>query len=1423
MLSRRDMDNSEFVSRTSIKGDTGIAGDIAGQQELPESEEGYRLIVENASQGIVIAQENAIRYANPKITEYSGYTREELTSRPFLDLIYADDREMVINHHRDVLLEKAPLRQLRHRIINKQGRIKWIEVTGVPFTWEAKPSTLLFISDITEQKEIEDRLRESEERYRDLIENTGDLIYVMDGNGNFKLVNQTIEREYGYSASDLLGKGFTDIITPESYKLAADVFQRQLEGIDVGSREYDLYDKDGNINTIETKEQLVWEGDRVIEVYGIARDVTDRKRIEAALRESEEKYRLVVENANEMITVSVEGNLSYVNKKALEISGFSEDELIGVPVIDLIHPDDRHLLVDHREKRNRGNLASKPLIMRLIIKSGDIVWSENSIVPITWQGKPAALNITTDITERKRIEDSLRESEEKYRLLVENASEGIAIGQDGITRFANPIITKLIGYSLEEITSRPFIEFLHPDDRQMALDHHLKRTSFREKPDVYLFRAISKSGDVIWFENNGVLITWEGRPATLNFLRDITEQRKIEDALRESEEKYRVVVENANEIVIISQNGIIKFANNRIKDLFGCCAKDVLSRHLSGLVIKEDRKRLREEYQRLISARESFPSYRYRTTDIQGNSHIIEVSGIHITWEEQPAILSFVTDVTDRVAAEKALQESEAFTRGLVENAPLGILYLDKEGTITYENPMSWMITAGGFDETRPSRAIGMSVYDLPGIRDYPDSKDIIDTILGGGIITNYTLPFTSLTGKQTILNVYGAPRMSSDGVQIGSVILISDITEKVRSEEEIKRRLRHEKAVAFCSRELVSFSDLDETLQKIVEQLQEIVGFGCVFICKNFMDPVEGLCMKTVNEARAENRRPPFESPQPIPYKYLSRKLLDTMNAGRWYGGPTKDHPPTERKILDILGCLSSIRMPIFAGGRFWGLIGFDEYETERTWDEQDILLLQTISSMLGAAVARNEAQTALAESEKRYRELVDSTNDIIYVSDYRGNFKFINNAVRQLGYEPHEVIGRNIYEFYAPWSKKYAQELFRLQKSGAQFRGYELDIIRKDGQARTIEFRDELIWEGNRIVEVRGIVRDVTDRKKREDRLRLMAGSQEAVLNSLPEMVFFADMALKITWANLAASRLTDFPIEELVGRFCYEVLHQRNAPCEGCPALISLTTGRSEKKNSMPCLGKNRRVTAYPVPDISGSITGIAVSIGGVRSRRSLDISESFSHIDDEIEQDAASELFLAPLDPNYIYPFSLLIGIEKDTFTVTLRWDEYSKEHLLNRLTRSESAVARLVYLAARMKTDGTGWVDKEVIRAGTMDTNLNKLRSLLEESNIPFLDRFSSRMLIRSNKEEKKKVRLAISASNIEISPNIKDFKSKKHRYMAAITKKIKAIERDMGKASQPREYLVSELSIQRQNETNLKKSIDVVETLIRESAALLRF
>ncbi|NTW57754.1 MAG: PAS domain S-box protein [Nitrospirae bacterium] len=176
-------------------------------------------------------------------------------------------------------------------------------------------------------------------------------------------------------------------------------------------------------------------------------------------------------------------------------------------------------------------------------------------------------------------ETGLRESEANFRLVVENAGEGILVAQDGMLKFVNPKMEELTGYSARELAARPFTEFLHPDDRDMVVEHHKKRLRGQlEASYSYAFRVISRNGSIKWVENKGALTTWEGRPATVNFLSDITDRITAERALRESEAKYRLVVENAGEGILVAQDGMLKFVNPWMLAAGGYTTEDLLGK-----------------------------------------------------------------------------------------------------------------------------------------------------------------------------------------------------------------------------------------------------------------------------------------------------------------------------------------------------------------------------------------------------------------------------------------------------------------------------------------------------------------------------------------------------------------------------------------------------------------------------------------------------------------------------------------------------------------------------------------------------------------------------------------------------------------------------------------------------------------------------
>ncbi len=140
----------------------------------------------------------------------------------------------------------------------------------------------------------------------------------------------------------------------------------------------------------------------------------------------------------------------------------------------------------------------------------------------------AVAGIIAEAVTRKKAEEALRESEEKYKLLVEHANEGIFVAQDNLIKFPNPVTLATIGYTEEELLRKPFIELVHPEDRNFVAERYANRISGKDVPSAYSFRVINKDGKTLWGTNNSVLIDWDGRPATLNFFQDITEQKELE-------------------------------------------------------------------------------------------------------------------------------------------------------------------------------------------------------------------------------------------------------------------------------------------------------------------------------------------------------------------------------------------------------------------------------------------------------------------------------------------------------------------------------------------------------------------------------------------------------------------------------------------------------------------------------------------------------------------------------------------------------------------------------------------------------------------------------------------------------------------------------------------------------------------------------
>jgi len=307
----------------------------------------------------------------------------------------------------------------------------------------------------------------------------------------------------------------------------------------------------------KTKEELINELVKLRQrIAEPEKSEIQRKQAEKELQASEEKYRAVVENVNEAIVVVQDGVIKFANPKTMELSGYSKKELIFRPFTEFIHPEDREMVRERYLRRLKGEILPSIYSFRIIDKEGNTRWVEISAVRITWQGKPATLNFLTDITERKKTEKMLRESEHNYRVLFESAFEGVFVIDAETMKIllANQAVARMYGFdSVEDVIGVNPLDFVYPEDRARALRIIVKDMFEHDLRQIVEFRTMTKDGRKIWIEAVGTRIEYQGRLAGLVSIRNITERKKAEEKIKKLY-SLQIVIRKINEAFLKVKN-----------------------------------------------------------------------------------------------------------------------------------------------------------------------------------------------------------------------------------------------------------------------------------------------------------------------------------------------------------------------------------------------------------------------------------------------------------------------------------------------------------------------------------------------------------------------------------------------------------------------------------------------------------------------------------------------------------------------------------------------------------------------------------------------------------------------------------------------------------------------------------------------------
>ncbi len=717
------------------------------------------------------------------------------TYEAFLNAVHPADRAAVDAAYNNSLREGNDGYEIEHRIVRQDsGEIRRVHEKCIHERSEAGViyRSVGMVQDITARKQAEDALRESEARYKRLVENTYDLIY------RYEL---TPERGFTYvspAATEITG------YTPEEhyadpdlgFKLVHPEDQPLLEKITYRSPEFQKplilrwIKKDGSIIWTEQRNIPIYnDAGQLIALEGIARDITERKRAEEKLRVAEETYRNIFLNAQVgMFRTDIQtGLILDANDAVARFAGYRDrEEMLAEPfsIADrYVNPGDREkmisLLSTHGEitnfeapfRRKDGTTILMRFSARLVPDKG---WIEG---------------VSVDVTKEEQAKEALRESEEKYRRLVERSPDILYIysEQRGASYWSQRV-QEVLGYAPADLIKNPYLwhDAIHPDDVaavDAAIADSEKGAGFEIK-----YRIQDTDGNWRWFHDRFISKRFvDGECIIEGLATDITERKRADEDLRDSEQKYRVLFEHAlNPILIVDEEGNYIDANEAALAFMECDREALLGKSVWDFTVPGEMGRVKEEHAPFLEPRTLETDYY-----IRGRIKTLLLNVVPVIISGRQVLYGIGQEITERKRAEEKIESERAFLSAVLDNIEEAVVICDKEGRIARFNKAARQLH--GLPERPIPPEQWAEYYDLcreDGTTPLPMEEIPLFRALQGEHVRDAELVVAPTHGESRSLVCNGQKLVDESGQVSGAVIAMHDITARKQAEKALSRSM---------------------------------------------------------------------------------------------------------------------------------------------------------------------------------------------------------------------------------------------------------------------------------------------------------------------------------------------------------------------------------------------------------------------------------------------------------------------------------------------------------------------------------------------------------------------------------------------------------------------------------------------------------
>ena len=742
----------------------------------------------------------------------------------------------------------------------------------------------------SEHKRIEEAIKGSEGRYRNLVENAHDVLWVFDLNLGYTYVSPSVKRLRGYSVEEVMKQRLDQVLTPETYKKAMEMFKREWDLEINGQRhgsdwslttELELVRKDGTTVWAEvTMNTLYNEKGRIKGIMGITRDISERKQAQEHIKESEKRFRSLIQKSSDIIIIlDNKGFITYETPSLESILGYQPGHLIGKSPFELIHPADlKRVESDLNEVYLKTNPGT-PTEFRFCKADG--TWAYLEAIGQNLLEDPAINGIVItarDITERKRTEEVQREAEAKYHRLYESMMDAfVSTDMAGYIKEYNETYLNMLGYTAEEISALTYKD-ITPDKWHTFEARIIKKQILqRGYSDIYEKDYRRKDGTIFPVELRTILIKDDaGKPIGMwAIVRDITERKLIEnelkkhrdyledvvkerttkllkaidqlekeiverkqaeDALHVIEEKYHIHFSRSNDVMLTYDNKfrVLSISPN-VERVFGYKPQEIIGRpfHELGLLDQGDLDKALDNAMNLFSGK-MIPSSIYRFLTKDGITKFVEITGVPLTDKGRMVmVISVARDITDRIEMEKSLHESAEKYRIHFS--------LTNDVMFSYDNQFRVKNVSPNVERIlgyKPEELIGKTLQEAGVL--HPDYMDeAIDNalhVLSGKTINSSIYQFITKDGARKFGEVSGTP-LIQDGRVVEVVSVARDITERIEIQELLQKSEETSRTLLNASSDSMILLDTSGTMfalnnvtaQRLGKSIKELLG-TCLF-----------------------------------------------------------------------------------------------------------------------------------------------------------------------------------------------------------------------------------------------------------------------------------------------------------------------------------------------------------------------------------------------------------------------------------------------------------------------------------------------------------------------------------------------------------------------------------------------------------------